>query len=670
MFDLSSLRRSTLAGCAALGLAAIPGTASALDPFTNGSSALNNDTVSSGAAIAIVDMNADGLDDIVRLHEGYGLEIEYQQDDGSFTHLAWGSVPGSGAWGMAIGDADNNGYPDIFVGGAYDGLKLLLANDDGTDYELTMVESPGGVFVQCVNFADIDTDGALDLFVCHDDGLSAPFAGDGSGGFTYDLGLINPESTVPAGNPNDEHSGNYGITWTDYDLDGDLDLYIAKCRQGINNPDDGRRLNLLFENDGNNNFSDVALDRGLRPPAQSWTADFADIDNDGDFDAYLTTHVSAPLVDHQRSTLFENDGSNNFADITVAAGMAGDIADIDLGIQTHFEDFDNDGFVDLIVTNGAGDHRLFMNNQDRTFTAATNPFPTDGAGVQTMAVGDLNDDGFPDIVAGFATGFNYPSNRNDRIFFNPGNDNNWINVRLTGVESNATAAGAMVELHGEWGVQRREVRAGESYGITNSFTRHFGIGTAMSIDTLVVNWPSGHVDTIPMPPINQTIHITEGCPDEFFEDGDGDGYGNPDATMQGCIAPAGYVADNTDCDDMAADNFPGNVEICDGVDNDCDADVDEDLQDCDIGGSSGDPDTGSTTLPTDGTTSGVSASASNGTASETDGDESSADDGGATDGDGCGCRTPRGGAGWLLALLVLPALRRHPLSRAHRARCD
>jgi len=656
----SSLRRRSLPTLLAITAGTVPATAAALDPFTDASASLNNGTVSSGAPMSVADMNGDGLDDIVRLDEGTDLEIEYQQPDGSFTHQAWNTLPGSEAWGMAIADADNNGYPDIFAGGAYDGLKLLLANDDGTDYELTLLDGPD-VFVQCVSFADIDTNGAVDLFVCHDDGLSSTYAGGGDGSFTYDLGLIRAETTVPS-----DDSGNYGTTWTDYDLDGDLDLYIAKCRLFSNDPDDGRRLNLLFENDGDNEFTDVAEARGLRPPAQSWSADFADIDNDGDFDAFLTTHVSAPLVDHQASTLYENDGDNNYVDITAASGMVGDIADIDIGIQTHFEDFDNDGFVDLLITGASGEHRLFINNGDRTFTAENDPFPTGGPGVQSAVVGDLNDDGFPDVVAGFANGYNQPSNVNDRLFLNAGNDNHWLNVRLTGVESNASAVGAMVELHGDWGVQRREVRAGESYGIVNSFTRHFGIGEATAIDSVVINWPSGQVDTVLAPEIDQTIHVIEGCPETFYADTDGDGFGDPRTGVGACIPPAGHVADGTDCDDADGNDFPGNVEVCDGADNDCDEEIDEDLVDCDAGTTStGGADSGDTTAPAD--TSG-DATATEPTATATDPtDEDDAADSessgdataGASEGDGCGCSTERpAGSAWWLAALLLPALRR------------
>lgn len=616
----------------------VPSAAQALEPFTNASDLLNNPELSSGVAIAIADMNSDGFDDIVRLGNTDALEIEYQQPDGSFAHFIYGNLPGD-AWGMAIGDIDRNGYPDIFAGGAYDGLKILFANDTGDDFDFTMMMNPS-VFTQCVNFADIDNNGTLDLFVCHDDGLSAPLNNDGAGNFTYDTGLINPVSTVPSDN-----SGNYGTVWTDYDSDGDLDLYIAKCRLFVNDPMDGRRLNLLFENDGAGNYTEVAEAVGLRPGAQSWVMDFGDIDNDGDMDGFMVNH-------DMLSQLYENQGpgpdANTFVDITTAAGMNADLTAIDLGIQAHFEDFDNDTFLDLLVTGREGEHRLFINNGDHTFTAETNPFPTDGRGIQSAVVGDLDSDGFPDIVAGFATGFNNPSSNNpDRLFLNPGNDNNWLDVRLTGVESNESAVGARVELHGPWGVMVREVRAGEGYGITNSLTRHFGLGTAEAIDSVVVRWPSGHVDTSDNPAVlNQTVHIIEGCAAQWYADTDGDGYGDPAASVEGCLPPQGYVEDATDCDDTTADAFPGNEEVCDSIDNNCDGQIDEGFDACEGASSGGADTTGVTTVdPSAGPGTGNVTSDPDGSGDSSGGDAGANEDGG---GCACGVSGSREGAGFML----------------------
>jgi len=622
--------------------------AHALDPFTNASATLNNPQVSSGVAIGAWDMNNDGLDDIVRINYAENMEIEYQQDDGSFVLLDYGSIQGS-SWSLSIGDINNDGYGDIFTGGGYDGLKVLLATDQGTNYVIDQLPGPQ-IFVQCSNFADIDNDGNLDLFVCHDDGISSRYRGEGTGNLVLAPEIIVPESTIPS-----DDSGNYGTVWTDYDNDGDTDLFIAKCRLGVSEPLDGRRLNLLFQNDGAGNYVDVAEEVGLRPLAQSWSADFGDIDNDGDYDAIVITHDST-------SRLYENGAEGTqvgeFTEITDEAGITADLDDIDLGIQSIFEDFDNDGWVDLLVTGRSNEHRLFINNGDQTFTAEVDPFPTDGPGIQSAAIGDFNTDGFPDVMAGFATGFNQPSGVVDRLFLNPGNDNNWVNVRLTGVMSNATGAGARVELTGEWGTQVREVRAGQGYGITVSPVRHFGIAQAEAIESIVVRWPSGHVDTIDNPPLNGTIHVVEGCSDVFFADTDGDMFGDPKSMIEGCIPPEGYVVDNTDCDDADGNNYPDNPEVCDELDNDCDTEIDEALDDCMIGESSSTTDPGTMTSAD---TSGTTATTENpDTVTDGEDDTSSGGPGMNEETSGCGCVTGDSGSGAviLLGLFALPIVRR------------
>ncbi len=633
---------SWIAALAVLG--ATEPAAYALDPFVNATDLLENADMSSGVALGAWDMNSDGLDDIIRMDGTVNLEIEYQQPDGSFVRSELGAIEGS-SWSLSIGDIDNNGYADIFTGGAYDGLKVLMASDDGTYFDLAELNGPA-VFVQCSNLADINNDGALDLFVCHDDGIASVYVNDGAGELNYSPELLVAASTVPSDN-----SGNYGTIFTDYDNDGDVDLYIAKCRLGVNDPEDGRRLNLLFQNDGSNNYSDVAVPAGLRPFAQSWSADFGDIDNDGDLDAFLVTHDVT-------SKLYRNDGPGAlgvFVDITEDSNMIADLDDIRLGIQTMFEDFDNDGFIDLLVTGRSGEHRLFMNEGGTGAFTPTDPFPTNNHGIQSATIGDFNADGFPDLVVGFAVGFNEPSGIDDRLLLNPGNDNHWVDVRLTGGPSNRSGAGARVEVTSGGVTQIREVRAGQGYGITVSPLRHFGLGANETIDSIVVRWPSGTVDTIPEPPIDSVIPVTEGCPAMWYADVDGDLAGDANAGVQACIAPAGYVADSNDCDDADPNNFPSNTEICDDADNDCDRMIDEDPAEC-AASSSGVLDTGSGT-------SGETSGGSGATTLPGDGtvDPSSGTSGAPADGEGgCGCDVDRSNrlASILMLLVVAPWIRR------------
>ena len=461
--------------------------------FTDNTGLLVNGSLSSGVAIGIADMNGDGMDDVVRLSGASSLEVEYQSSGGTWTNLDWGNIGGS-AWAFCVGDYDRNGYNDIFGGGAYNGLNLLTANATGTDYTKTTLTGPS-IFVQASNFADIDNNGTLDIFSCHDDGISSSYNNDGAGNLSYDLGLITTSSTIPSDN-----SGNYGTCWTDYDNDGDLDMYLSKCRLGVSNPLDGRRVNMLFQNDGNGNYTDVAEAAGLRPLAQSWAADFSDIDNDGDLDAFVLNHDIT-------SQFYINNGDGTFTDITAASGVATELTSLGLGIQCKFTDFDNDGFTDMFLTGRDGVHYILWNDGDLTFTAG-DPFST--SGMQSAAVGDLNHDGYVDVLAGYANGFNSPSTTADVMYLNDGNNaNNFYSIQLTGTTSNINAIAAKVEIYGAWGQQLREVRAGESYGVFHSFTMHFGLGTATAIDSVIIRWPSGTVNKICSPAINQFQQYTE-----------------------------------------------------------------------------------------------------------------------------------------------------------------
>lgn len=461
--------------------------------FTNQNNLLFPAYHNSGVAIAVLDMNGDGRDDIVRMNQGKQLGIEYQgENNQAFTHLSLGQVSSEKQWGICAADVDNNGFPDLLIGGAYDGIHFYKANSNGTGYTVSNLTAPG-TFVQSLNFADINNDGWLDAFVCHDDGTPRIFANDGAGNFTYSPQWMDL-STMPAS----DGSGNYGTVWSDVDNDHDLDLYIAKCRQGVANAADGRRINQLFLNNGDNTYTqDLTNAAGLRIGAQSWTADFGDIDNDGDFDCFVTNH-DVP------SQLLENDGAGHFTDISAASGVG---AVGGLPIQGIFRDFDNDGFVDLLVAGQT--HYMLRNNGDKTFTVVANLF-FNNAQMESCAIGDLNHDGFQDIYGGYAETFNNPTTYPDVLWMNNGNDNHFFGLNLRGIQSNRDGVGARITVYSPLGIQIREVRSGESYGIMNSMQMHFGLGQLTEVDSVVVRWPSGIVDVLVQPSINQYFTIYEG----------------------------------------------------------------------------------------------------------------------------------------------------------------
>lgn len=469
--------------------------------FTNQTSNLSDATHYSGVAVTINDVNNDGLDDIVILDNARDLKIEFQKMNGVWEGLNTGQeMDGGNAWGMAVGDATNNGHSDVFSGLFGGRPDYAKANASGTTY--TVSELPTySLATQCVNLADMDSDGDLDFFSCGDTGPSGIWENDGNGDYTYSGDdIIKMSPTDNPGWGSWDGSGNYGSTFTDFDLDGDLDFYITHCRQNVSNSADPRRINQMFINDGNDNYTeDFTNANGLRIGAQSWSTDFQDFDNDGDFDAFITNHdVDNMLLENQNGV---------FVDIYNGSGL-----DMSVGtpIQGLMRDFDNDGFVDIIVTgsDNSTTYALYMNNGDKTFTRVDGVLGS--SGLYSLATGDLNHDGFLDIYASYATIYTNPSNTPDAVWINDGNDNNWLAVDLEGTISNRSAVGSVVRIYGDWGVQTREVRSGESYGICNSLISYFGIGQSTSIDSVIVDWPSSGIhQVVENPSPNQYLTIIE-----------------------------------------------------------------------------------------------------------------------------------------------------------------
>lgn len=466
----------------------LPLFANAQFSFTNASH-LKNTVTNSGGCMGVTDMNGDGLDDLCILHGSRVFMVEYQNLDGSFVLMDYDSISNSDQWGWALGDLDGNGHKDMICGGFYNGVKYMRIDAPG-NAQLTELDN-GWMYMQCNNIVDIDNDGHNDFWACHDNGAPRQWINDGSGNLSY-ADIIDYTTDPPS-----DMSGNYGSVWIDFDNDGDLDLYIAKCKQGVTDPNDPRRWNRLFVNDGNGGFTDRAEEFGLQVRGQSWMADFADIDNDGDLDMVVANHDATVQ-------LYENDGSGHFTNITTNSGLG--IPGFFL--QCKFVDLDNDGYVDLLMAGGI--ERLWRNNGDRTFTLVNGVFPASKA-MHGFATGDLNNDGSIDVFANYGSGYVTPDMNNpDRLWLNNGNDNHWVGVRLQGTTSNPDAIGARVTITGPWGAQIREVRAGESYGIVTTSMCHFGLGPETVIPTMSIRWPSGLVETFSDIAADQVINVVEG----------------------------------------------------------------------------------------------------------------------------------------------------------------
>jgi len=400
--------------------------------FSNGTSILNSVPGTTNQPCA-VDMNGDGLDDVVRI-SGNTVYIDYQQDNGTFVQESY-NVPmqNTASWSISAGDVDNNGYCDLMLGGGQR-ASFLIANDDGSGFEEIFIDDY--IFCQRTNFADIDNDGNLDAFSCHDVDQSHPYRNDGNGNLAEDQSLL----------PTLDLAGNYASIFTDFDHDGDLDLHIAKCRQG-SSPGDPERMNGLYQNNGDGTYTEVAAEYGLDDDDQSWVTVFEDFDNDGDFDAYTVNHYNANI-------LYENDGTGHMSQVTAGSG----INDNDLGSWSCIAaDFDNDGYVDILSESSSNDE-YYHNDGDFTFTVSEMNFD-DGA------LCDLNNDGFIDVFTG------------NTLWLNDGNANNWIKFNLQGILSNISAVGAKVKIYGDFGVQIREVRSGQSFNPMSSLSQFFGLGT-------------------------------------------------------------------------------------------------------------------------------------------------------------------------------------------------
>jgi hypothetical protein len=412
----------------------------------------------------VVDMNGDYLDDIVGVSNG-NIYIMQQQEGGFNTvTIETESTNFMPSWSIAAGDLDGNGFNDLLYGGG-SGVTFKLANQDGTAY--SQINSTSFIFSQRTNFVDINNDGHLDAFICHDVEPNVYYMNDGETNLTFYQGGM---GDFPSG-------GNYGSLWFDFDNDGDLDLFISKCRGG----NSGANINELHRNNGDGTFTNIAPDLAMDDPIQTWSSAVGDFDNDGDMDIM----IGASSFANGGHILKRNNGDGTFTDVTAGSGFETFNGQ---GYEYVTHDFNNDGYLDILTSSQV----IFLGNGDLTFSPIN-------AGVPDGAVGDLNNDGFLDVQSG------------GTVYFNNGNNNNWIKFSFEGIQSNRNGIGARVEIHGAWGMQIREVRSGDGFRNMSSLNVHFGIGEATEIEQVVVKWPSGVIDYINNPDINQTFHVQEGA---------------------------------------------------------------------------------------------------------------------------------------------------------------
>ena len=505
-----------------------------------------------GSGVGLIDYDNDGWLDIYLVNGSTYDALQgksaapraalfHNNHDGTFTDVAEKAGVTNERWGfgVAIGDYDNDGWPDIYVSN-FGKNRLYHNNHDGT---FTDVAAKAGVEVggwsTGATFGDYDGDGQLDLFVpgyvhydvahppvpgspvvafstcqfrginvmCGPRGLQGEpdhlFHNNGDGTFT--------DVSVKAGVSDPSHY--YGLTavFADVNNDGRPDLMVAN----------DSTPNFLYINKGDGTFEDAsyasgyALNENGRETASMGIA-VGDYRNNGLLDLYNT------VFSDDYNPLYRNEGGGNFTDISYRAGIA-EVTIPFLGWGTGFLDYDNDGWLDLFVANGHVYPEVDASNWGTTFAQRPLVFrnlkgerfellPAVNSGAvaslltaRGAAFGDLFNDGKSDVVI----------NQLDRppaLFKDVDlNTNHWVGLRLIGgPKSPKDATGATIYLTYGGLRLRGDVISGGSFASSNDPRPHFGLGTASKVDSCEIHWPSGRVEKIALPSVDRLFTVEEG----------------------------------------------------------------------------------------------------------------------------------------------------------------
>jgi enediyne biosynthesis protein E4 len=501
---------------------------------------------SMSGGVILIDYDRDGWPDIyftnaptfemTRQHQTANGALYHNNHDGTFTDVTEKSglaTPGF-AMGGAVGDFDNDGWPDLYIT-CLGGNHLYHNNGDGT---FTDVTAKAGVadnrWSTGAAFGDYDGDGFLDLMVtnyidfhlenppgfgksptctyrgldvqCGPRGLKGAgdslFHNNGNGTFTD----VSKTSGV------DDPSGYYGLAviWADFNNTGRPDIYIAN----------DSTPNYLYRNDGKGKFTDISYESGTAVSEDgleqgSMGIAVGDYLHNGRPSLYITNFAD------EYNTLYRNDGNWDFHDVSYQAGVAlPTLPWVKWG--TAFADMDNDGWLDLIAVNGhvypqvdtlpsAAHYRepanLLLNQSDGTFCDASQlagPALMEPRVSRGLAVGDLFNDGQIDMVIGDLDGAPLLV-RNRGIA-----GRHWVSFELAGTKSNRLAIGARLKLTAGGMTQTEEIHSGGSYLSQNDVRVHFGLGNATSVDLVEIRWPSGAMDSLKNLPADKFYAVLEG----------------------------------------------------------------------------------------------------------------------------------------------------------------
>ena len=495
-----------------------------------------------GAGCAFVDYDNDGWMDLYFVNSGPcdffkprkpPRNALYKNNrDGTFTDVTEEAGVAGGTFGMgvAVGDYDNDGFPDLFIT-SYGRCILYHNNGDGTFSDVTEkagVAAPG--WTTSAVWFDYDNDGLLDLFVCSfvEFGLDKHvFCGNNDLGRRYYCipSVFQPTASLLFHNNGDGTftevgegteiaaalGKSLGVVATDINNDGRMDLFVAN---------DTVR-NFLFVNRGKNEWEEFGLGAEVAFSADGQArsgmgVDAADFNRDGRQDLFVAN------IDQELHALYQNNGDESFRDVAFDHGVA-EATRFMSGWGLKFFDFDNDGYLDLLVANGHPDDMiesyrvdikyrepmlLFHNDGDRLrdITSHAGPVFQKAFSARGLAVGDFDNDGRTDVAVS--------NNGQPPLLLknNSGKQNHWLGIRLVGVACNRDAIGARISWSVNGMVYSRLKNGGGSYLSSHDPREVIGLGSATDLEWVEVRWPlsSAKVERFKQVPVDRYIRIEEG----------------------------------------------------------------------------------------------------------------------------------------------------------------
>ena len=457
-----------------------------------------------GGGVSFADFNNDGWDDITYASEDGAQIYFFENNNGIFNLVTLNGISNTYKTKQVIWiDYDNDGDKDLFVT-AIEGVNQFYRNDGGMNF--TNISSTIGffqtdLFTYGTSFADIDNDGDLDAFISNRTNTE-----QNQRNYLYrnDEGTF-VDITQSSGIPIEDEEGNensqlsFCTMFFDYNKDGFQDIYLAN--------DKTDNINRLYKNLGNGTFEDVSVASGSGIAVNAMTTTLGDYNNDGWFDIYITNTQSSQAGNG--NVLLKNNGDGTFTDVAEETGTTFN----SFAWGAVFLDADNDTLLDLYVSGGFdGSIGSFLSaafyhqQNDGTFVIPQNiGFENDTRKSFSNAIGDINNDGKPDIIVCNDTENNFLWENKTT------NTNNWLKIKLEGVTTNRDGIGNTIEIFINGRSQYRYTLAGEGYISQNSYYEFFGLGEATEVDYVKVTWTGTNIeDVINDVNANQSITIKEG----------------------------------------------------------------------------------------------------------------------------------------------------------------